>query len=134
MSDPAAIQFRCPICESQRFKPVSWAPTPGGPISQLYECASCSFTFTDPLRFARKRAAMRTKPPADASAAVGERRTGIPRDRRMVNIDDEDEVQYWCSEFQCTEWRLLDAVTFVGTMTDDIKGCISKGVTIRRRH
>ena len=129
MSTASAVQFRCPICESQRFKPVPWSTQPAGGAT-LYECASCSFTFTDPLRFARRREAQRTRSPDDAFLA---RRPGVPRDPRLVNLDDEDEVRYWCGFFQCNEWRLRDAVTHVGARCDDIRGCLSSGQTIRRR-
>ena len=128
----ASVQFRCPICESQRFKPVTWATPATGSPTTLYECASCSFTFTDPLRFARKRAALRTKSPGEPGAQMLERRSGIPRDRRMVNLEDEEEIVYWCSEFGCSEWRLRDAVTYVGLQADDIKTAITRGTTIRR--
>jgi hypothetical protein len=130
MSTASAVQFRCPICDSQRFKPVS-VTSPSGPM--LYECATCSFTFTDPLRFARRRAAMRTKSPEDTDSAFRSARPGIPRDPRLVNLEDEDEIQYWCGFFQCNEWRLRDAVTHVGARCEDIRGCLSSGRTIRRR-
>lgn len=132
MSTATDVQFRCPICESPRFTPLLWVSQPPGSTSALYECASCSFTFTDPLRFARERAALRTRAPLDSgsAAAVAAR---IPRDRRMVNLDDDDEVHYWCTQFQCSERRLRDVVTHVGMLADDIKGCISRREPLRRR-
>lgn len=33
---------------------------------------------------------------------------------QAVNIFDDDEARYWCSEFQCTEDQLQNAVNAVG--------------------
>lgn len=45
----------------------------------------------------------------------------IPPDASRVNINDEDEVRYWCRVFGCTSDRLRSAVANVGAVASDVE-------------
>lgn len=39
---------------------------------------------------------------------------GVPKDRDLIDLNDPDEVRYWCGRFQCTANELREAVYAVG--------------------
>ncbi len=41
--------------------------------------------------------------------------------RRWVDPTSAEDVRYWAHEFGCSEWKLLDAITFVGMRVDDLR-------------
>ena len=49
-----------------------------------------------------------------------------PLDASRVNIHEPWEVNYWCSEFNCTKAQLEAAVKFVGTSADRVKNYLKK--------
>ena len=44
----------------------------------------------------------------------------IPNDAERVNVNDDDEVAYWCREFDCNADELREAVSAVGAKRLDI--------------
>ena len=39
----------------------------------------------------------------------------VPADRARINVEEPQQVRYWCSQLRCTEGQLRDAVRRVGT-------------------
>ena len=37
-----------------------------------------------------------------------------PQDASRIDLNDPDEVRYWCDKFNCTEGQLAEAVRMVG--------------------
>lgn len=40
-----------------------------------------------------------------------------PRDRSRINVNEDDDVRYWCKELGCTEQELRDAVKATTSMS-----------------
>ncbi len=32
-----------------------------------------------------------------------------------------EDLHYWASELGCSEWKLLDAIAFVGVLAEDVR-------------
>jgi len=49
------MSFRCPICDSTRYEPVTVRRPNGSSYrsESLFTCGGCSAAFTDPSRFSR---------------------------------------------------------------------------------
>lgn len=45
---------------------------------------------------------------------------------RKINLDDQTEVRRWCSELQCNEMRLRNAVRAVGPLAEDVRNYMRK--------
>ncbi len=45
--------------------------------------------------------------------------------RRWVDPTSTEDVRYWAHELGCSEWKLLDAITFVGMRVDDLRRHLS---------
>ncbi len=43
------------------------------------------------------------------------------RKRRWVDPMSADDIRRCCRELGCSEWRLLDAVAFVGARIEDVR-------------
>ena len=41
--------------------------------------------------------------------------------RRWVDPTSAEDIRYWARELGCSEWKLLDAVAFVGVLADDVR-------------
>ncbi len=41
--------------------------------------------------------------------------------RRWVDPASAEDVRYWARELGCSEWKLLDAITFVGMRVEDLR-------------
>ena len=41
--------------------------------------------------------------------------------RRWVDPMSTEDLRYWSLELGCSEWKLLDAVAFVGALADDVR-------------
>ena len=54
---------------------------------------------------------------------------GGPQDRSRVNVEDSEEVNYWCIQLKCDEPALRAAVERVGAMVDDVRRALVWGGT-----
>ena len=45
----------------------------------------------------------------------------IPQDANRINLNQSWEVEYWCSELNCTEDELREAVEKVGDSVDAVR-------------
>ena len=50
----------------------------------------------------------------------------IPQDADRVDVNDPNEVYYWCGKFNCSEAQLKQTVANVGVMADDVEKEISR--------
>jgi Protein of unknown function (DUF3606). len=60
----------------------------------------------------RRRAAQRIPP--------------VPREALRVNLDDHDDVGYWCRKLACTEHQLREAVAQVGPMPSNVEAFVKQ--------
>lgn len=47
-------------------------------------------------------------------------------DRSTIDINDPNEVSYWCKKFKCTERELRDAVRNAGKSADEVEKYLKK--------
>jgi hypothetical protein len=47
-------------------------------------------------------------------------------DQTRINIREDNEVRYWCEKIGCTQAELLDAIAFVGVMSEDVEGYLKR--------
>jgi len=47
-----------------------------------------------------------------------------PADPTRINIENDEEVRYWCREFRVTPDALRDAVEKGGPLTDDVRALL----------
>jgi hypothetical protein len=45
---------------------------------------------------------------------------------RKINVDDHEEVHRWCSELQCNEMRLKNAIRAVGDSEEAVRRYMMK--------
>ena len=45
---------------------------------------------------------------------------------RRINLDDPSEIKRWCSELQCNEMRLKNAVRAVGPSEEAVRNYMKK--------
>lgn len=45
----------------------------------------------------------------------------VPKDPNVVDINDADEMEYWCREFNCTPEELRAAVEAVGHSAQEVR-------------
>jgi hypothetical protein len=50
----------------------------------------------------------------------------IRKREEKIDITNQDEVQRWCSELQCNEMRLKNAIRAVGPTVDAVRKYMSK--------
>ena len=50
----------------------------------------------------------------------------IRKGEEKIDITNQDEVQRWCSELQCNEMRLKNAIRAVGPTVDAVRKYMSK--------
>jgi len=50
-----------------------------------------------------------------------------PRDVSRINVNNEDEMQWWCSQLSCNEMRLKNAVSSVGDSAEAVRRYLRKG-------
>ncbi len=55
---------------------------------------------------------------------MGERR--IPNDATRVDVSHDDEVRYWCGQFDCSPQQLREAVSAVGQDVDSVRQHLSQ--------
>ena len=41
--------------------------------------------------------------------------------RRWLDPMSAEDLRYWAGELGCSEWKLLDAVAFVGAFVEDVR-------------
>jgi hypothetical protein len=51
--------------------------------------------------------------------------TNVKADRK-IDLDDQAEIKRWCSEFQCNEMRLKNAIRAVGTSAEAVRQYMTK--------
>lgn len=44
-----------------------------------------------------------------------------PFNYSIIDLDEDDEIRWWCKELSCTERELIDAVNKVGNSTNEVK-------------
>ncbi len=54
--------------------------------------------------------------------------------RRWVDPTCPEDVRYWARELGCSEWKLLDAVAFVGMWVDDVRRHLANRAGVARPH
>ncbi len=52
------------------------------------------------------------------------RKTGA--DRKLVSLEEDDEVLYWMQTLGCTEAELREAVETIGRSADEVRAYLSK--------
>lgn len=50
----------------------------------------------------------------------------IPNDATRVDVSRDDELRYWCDEFDCSASKLRDAVSAVGQDVDAVRQHLSQ--------
>lgn len=48
-------------------------------------------------------------------------KTGHSGKRWRVDVVSPVDVSYWSRELRCSEWKLLDAIAFVGANIEDVR-------------
>ncbi len=51
-----------------------------------------------------------------------------PRDTSRIDINNEDEMQWWCGQLSCNEMRIKNAVSSVGDSADAVRRYLKKEV------
>ncbi|MES2430259.1 MAG: DUF3606 domain-containing protein [Bacteroidota bacterium] len=49
-----------------------------------------------------------------------------PQDAKRVNIHEDWELDYWCTHFNVSKEKLIDAVVVAGTSVDDVSAYLNK--------
>ncbi len=44
-----------------------------------------------------------------------------PQDSNRIRVNEDDELEYWCERFGCTQAELRNAVQKVGPLAEDVK-------------
>jgi hypothetical protein len=50
-----------------------------------------------------------------------------PADRSRISLEQEHEIRYWTSAFDCTEEELRHAVASVGSSADAVRTSLGRG-------
>ena len=56
----------------------------------------------------------------------------VPHDAKRVDVNDPDEVRYWCRKFHCSEKMLKKAVANVGVLAVDVENEVERLKEIKR--
>lgn len=52
---------------------------------------------------------------------TGNKTYKTPLNYSIIDLDEYDEINWWCKELSCTERELIDAVNKVGNSTNKVK-------------
>jgi hypothetical protein len=50
-----------------------------------------------------------------------------PVDRARINVHEESDIHYWCSELGCTPEQLREGVKAAGVLVDDVRRHLQGG-------
>lgn len=55
-------------------------------------------------------------------------RKNTPRDTTRIDINNEEDMQWWCGQLSCNEMRLKNAVISVGPSAEAVRHYLKKKV------
>ena len=56
----------------------------------------------------------------------GNRLPPAPHDAMRINLEDRDDIRYWCRKLRCTEHLLREAVTQVGPIPSNVEAFVTQ--------